>query len=153
MMDRLRIKRSTRRGSSLIEFGIVSFTLMVMVFGMFEFCRMGLVYTDLCDASRVAVRYAITHGSDRSTACGSGAGCGTSDQTASSSSICGASGVLTSYALGPLNTSNLSCSYAGLGGGPGSTVQVTVSYAYDPWFNIAPFKVTLSSTSEGVITY
>lgn len=126
---------------------------MIMVFGMFEFCRMTLVYTDLCDASRIAVRYAITHGSDRSTACSSSSGCGTSDQTASTSTICGTSGVLTSFATGPLDTSKLTCTYSGLGGGPGSTVKITASYAYDPWFNITPFKVTLSSTSEGVITY
>ena len=152
-MNQIRGKASTERGSSLVEFAIVSFTFLLCVFGLFETCRMALVYTDLCNASRVAVRYAITHGSDRSTACGSSVGCSTSDTTATSSAICGASGVLTSIAEGPLNVNSLSCTFSGLGGGPGSTVQVTVTYAYDPWFSLLPFKVTLSSTSQGVITY
>jgi Flp pilus assembly protein TadG len=147
---------SPRRGSAIVEFTLVGFTLLLMVFGMFEMCRMALVYVDLANASRVAVRYAITHGVDRTGACNSGAGCGTSDGAATASSICGASGVLTSFATGPLNTSNLSCSYSGtggLGGAVGTTVQITVSYAYDPWFTVLPLRVTLSGTSNGVITY
>jgi Flp pilus assembly protein TadG len=145
--------RKSRRGSSIVEFAIVCFVLVLVVFGVFEFCRMALVYSNLANASRVAVRYAITHGVDRSNACASGAGCNTSDSTAASSDICGTSGVLTSMAKGPLDTSKLVCSYSNLGGAVGSIVRVNVSYAYDPWFNIVPFKVTLSSTSQGVITY
>jgi len=152
-MNPIKSAVSSRRGSSLVEFAIVSFALFVMMFGMFEFCRMGLVYTDLCNASRSAVRYAITHGVDRSNACASSAGCGPSDVTATPGAICGSSGVLTSIAIGPLNTGALNCTYSGLGGGPGTTVQVNVSYVYDPWFGISPFKVTLYSTSAGVITY
>lgn len=152
-MRRRHSSLSSRRGSSLVEFSLISFTLLMLVFGMFEFCRMALVYVDLNDAARAAVRYAITHGADRSNACASSAGCTSSDQTATSSIMCGSSGVLTSIAEGPLNTSNLTCTFSGLGGSVGSTVQVTVSYPYDPWFNFLPLKVTLSSSSQGVITY
>ena len=155
-MSRTKFSLPSRRGSAIVEFALVGFTLLLVVFGVFEMCRMGLVYTDLADASRVAVRYAITHGVDRTGACNSGAGCGTSDSAATASSICGASGVLTTFATGPLTGSNLVCSYSGtggLGGAVGTTVQITVSYAYDPWFTILPLRVTLSSTSEGVITY
>jgi hypothetical protein len=149
-MDRI---KSTQRGSSIVEFAIVAFVLLLVVFGVFEFCRMALVYANLANASRVAVRYAITHGVDRTGACNSGAGCGSGDSTAASSNICGASGVLTSFAEGPLNTGNLVCTSSGLGGAVGTIVRINVSYAYDPWFNIVPYKVTLSSTSQGVITY
>jgi hypothetical protein len=152
-MNRIRSESSSRRGSSIIEFAVVAFVLLVVAFGLFEFCRMGLVYTNLANASRVAVRYAMTHGVDRSLACASGAGCGSSDGTAGSSDICGASGVLTTFAKGPLDKSRLVCTTTGLGGAVGTPVRVNVSYAYDPWFNIVPYKVTLSSTSQGVITY
>lgn len=152
-MHRTRSNLSSQRGSTIVEFALIAFLLLTVVFGLVEFCRMGLVYTDLCNASRVAVRYAITHGVDRSYACGSGAGCGSADGTASSSNICGTSGILTSYAIGLLNTANLSCTTSGLGGAVNTVVKVTVSYTYDPWFNLAPFKITLASTSQGVITY
>jgi|SRR5580700_4007879 Flp pilus assembly protein TadG len=151
-MDRIKSKRS-QRGSTIVEFAIVAFVLLLVVFGVFEFCRMALVYADLANASRVAVRYAITHGVDRTSACNSGAGCGPTDGTATASNICGTSGVLTSFADGPLNTSNLNCTYSGLGGAVGTIVRINISYAYDPWFNIVPYRVTLSSTSQGVITY
>jgi hypothetical protein len=152
-MRRIKWNDSLRRGSSMVEFAFVTFLLVMMMCCLFEFSRMALVYTDLANASRVAVRYAITHGVDRTGACSSGAGCGATDGAATASSICSSSGVLTGIATGPLNTGNLVCTYSGLGGAVGTIVRVNVSYAYDPWFNLAPFKVTLSSTSEGVITY
>lgn len=148
-----KLNSSLKRGSSIVEFAIVAFVLVLMVCGLFEFSRMALVYSDLANASRIAVRYAITHGVDRTASCNSGAGCGTTDGTAASSNICGTSGVLTTFAIGPLNTSKLVCTSSGLGGKVGTAVQINVSYAYDPWFNIVPFQVTLSSTSEGIITY
>jgi hypothetical protein len=152
-MDRIKSKLSSRRGSSLVEFAVVAIVLLTMVFAVFEFSRMALVYVNLANASRVAVRYAITHGVDRTAACSSGAGCGSTDGAAVSSDICGASGVLTSFATGPLDKSKLVCTSSGLGGAVGTIVRINVSYPYDPWFNIAPYRVTLSSTSQGVITY
>jgi Flp pilus assembly protein TadG len=149
----IKVYSSSRRGSSLVEFALVSFVLVLLTCSLFEFSRMALVYSDLANASRVAVRYAITHGVDRTAACNSSAGCGTSDGTATASDICSASGVLTGIAIGPLNKSNLVCTSSGLGGAVGTAVRINVSYAYDPWFNIVPFKVTLSSTSQGIITY
>src|SRR6266849_4152132 len=144
-MDRIKSNLSLRRGSSIVEFAVVAFVLLLVVFGMFEFCRMALVYVNLANASRVAVRYAITHGVDRTMVCSSGAGCGSTDGTAASSDICGTSGVLTSFAKGPLDASKLVCTTSGLGGAVGTAVRINVSYAYDPWFNIVPYKVTLSS--------
>ena len=152
-MGRIKSRWSSRRGSSIVEFAVVAFVLLLVVFGVFEFCRMALVYVNLANASRVAVRYAITHGVDRTAACSVGAGCGSTDETAASSDICGASGVLTTFANGPLDTSKLTCTSSGLGGAVNTTVRINVSYAYDPWFNIVPYKVTLYSTSQGVITY
>src|SRR5260370_31688693 len=152
-MDRIESNLSSRRGSSIVEFAVSAFLLLLVVFGVFEFCRMALVYANLANASRVAVRYAITHGDDRTKACNVGVGCGATDGTAASGDICGTSGVLTSIAKGPLDTSKLVCTTSGLGGATGTAVRINVSYAYDPWFNIVPDKGTLSSTSQGIITY
>ena len=152
-MNPIKSKFSSKHGSAIVEFAVVAFLLLTVVFAMFEFCRMGLVYTNLANASRVAVRYAITHGTDRSLACASFGGCGPTDGTAVSGDICGASGVLTSFALGPLDRSKLVCTYTGLGGSVGSAVRVSVTYAYDPWFSLLPLKINLTSSSQGIIVY
>jgi Flp pilus assembly protein TadG len=152
-MARRLFKSPTRRGSTVIEFALVSLLLLLVLFGVLEFSRMALVYSDLANASRVAVRYAITHGADRTNACNSSAGCGSGDGTASSTDICGTSGVLTSFATGLLDKTKLVCTNSGLGGTVGTIVRINVSYVYDPWFNIVPYHVTLSSTSQGIITY
>ncbi|MBI3696457.1 MAG: pilus assembly protein [Acidobacteria bacterium] len=147
MMLRIKSNSSARRGSSLVEFALVSFQLLLVMFAVFEFARMGLVYTDLASASRIAARYAITHGIDRSLVCCTGG----ADGMATTGDICGASGVLTTFATA-LNKANLNCTVTGVGGGVGSTVKVTVTYPYDPWV-LLPLTVTLSSTSQGIITY
>ena len=151
-MHKKGLHSQARRGSTIIEFAFIAFVLFQVSFAVFEFCRMGLVYTELAGAARVAARYAVTHGTDRTSTCNSGAGCGTADSTASSSGICGTGGVLNSV-TGLVDASKLVCTFSGLGGAPGATVQVNVSYAYDPWFNMTPFHVTLTATSQGIITY
>ncbi len=112
-----------RRGSALVEFAIVSFQLFLVVFAAIEFSRMVLVYTNIANAARVAVRSGTVHGHDRST-------------PATASEVCG---VVTNYASGGLlNTAALTC--GGTSGSriavswpdgdkkPGSRVQVTVVY-------------------------
>src|ERR1700692_544479 len=108
-MDQIKSNLSSRRGSSIVELAVVAFVLLLVVFGVFEFCRIALVYANLANASRVAARFAITHGGERTATCNSGAGCGSTDGTAASTDICGASGVLTTFAKGPLDTSKLVC--------------------------------------------
>jgi Flp pilus assembly protein TadG len=149
----IRRKNAGRRGAQLVEFTLVSLQLLVVMFAMVEFARMGLVYTSLASASRIAARYAITHGADRTMACGSSAGCGSTDGTAAVSDICGASGLVANFASA-IDFSKINCSTTGLGGNPGTTVKVTVNYPFDPWFGLLPLKgFYLSSTSSGVITY
>jgi hypothetical protein len=58
-------RKSPKRGATLIEFALVAFLLMMVIFAGFEFNRMILVYTTLASASRAGVRYAIVHGNDR----------------------------------------------------------------------------------------
>lgn len=151
----MKAKNNSERGAELIEFAVVSFMLFFVFFAVVEFGRMALVYTGLADASRIAVRYAITHGVDRGLTCSSGGGCGTTDGSATAAQICGAAGVVSNYAM-LTNSATLAanCTVTNPGGTVGSTVQVKVTYPYDPWFGLLPLgKVPLASTSAGVITY
>jgi Flp pilus assembly protein TadG len=135
-----------RRGSELVEFAIVSFLLLSVVFAVFEFARMALVYNTVANAARVAVRYASVNGA-------------TQGSPATVASVCN---VVTSYTAG-LNTSAFSCggstgSYIAVAwpdgnNQPGSRVQVTVVYHYDPFFKALPLKVNLGSTTEAYIMY
>lgn len=150
---RSRTRNANRRGITVVEFALVALELFVVMFAIVDFARAALVYTGLANASRLAVRYAITHGSDRSQACASAGGCGSTDGTAANSDICGSAGVVANFAIG-MNTANVSCTATGLGGGPGTTVKVTASYPYDPFFGFLPIKgIMLVSTSSGVVTY
>jgi Flp pilus assembly protein TadG len=135
-----------RRGSELVEFALVSFLLLTVIFALFEFARMALVYNSIANAARVAVRFATVNGADQST-------------PATQASICG---VVTSYTTG-LNNSAFTCggssgSYIAVtwpdgDNQPGSRVQVTVGYLYDPFFSTLPLNVNLGSTAEGYIMY
>jgi Flp pilus assembly protein TadG len=147
MSARKRRRAAGRRGSSLVEFALISFELLLVIFATIEFCRMVLVYTSIANSAAIGVRYATVHGGDGS--------------EASSTDICG---VVKDYAkVGTLNTANLTC--GGTSGGrivvnwldgsdtPGSRVQVTMVYPYDPFMSVLPLHVNLGSTSTGVITY
>ena len=135
-----------RRGSELVEFALVSFLLFSVIFAVFEFGRMVLVYNSIANAACVGVRFAEVHGSQRT-------------PPATQGDICA---VVTSFTAG-LNTAALTC--GGIAGSriavswpdgntkPGSRVQVTVVYRYDPFFSILPLKVNLGSTTEGYIMY
>lgn len=150
----VRKKNARRRGSELVEFALVSLQLLLVIFGVFEFARMALVYDALANSSRIAARYAITHGADRDLACASSA-CGSTDGSATAADICGAAGKVATFADGMDKAKVVAnCTVTNAGGTVGSTVQVTVTYPYDPFFGLLPLgTVTLGSTSAGVITY
>ncbi|HYM12902.1 MAG TPA: TadE family protein [Bryobacterales bacterium] len=153
-MLRSRRSSSGRRGSEIVEFALVSFELFLVLFAVIEFGRMALVYSNLASASRIGVRYAITHGIDR---LGGKGGYPVGNAPATVDDICGLTGVVVDYAkAGLINKQTLSagCTVTGpgLAGPVGSAVQVTLNYRYDPYV-LLPLKVNLSSTAEGVVTY
>ena len=134
------------RGSTMVEFSLIVFMFIIMLFGVVELGRMVLVYTTVANAARAGARYAIVHGGDLTTGA-SGPGNTTQIQT-----------VVQNYAsAGLLNTNNLTITvnYPYGTNTAGSPVSVTVTYPYDPlvnYFNSA-LSVNLGSTSEGVITF
>src|SRR5260370_20154424 len=147
-MPRVVVRRSRQRGSALIEFALVAFLLLLVMFAAIELDRMLFVYTSLADAAKAGARYAIVHGNDR---------------LASGAAVDGPSGpgddpaqVLTSvqsYTSLMINTAALTvhATYPDGTNTTASQVKVLVQYVYDPW-TVLPLGVTLSATSEGIIS-
>jgi len=139
---------ANRRGSTLVEFALVSFTLLLVIFAAFEFSRMIVVYTTVANSTRIGVRYAIVHGST-STASGVN---GPSGPGANPANVVN---VVRDYAgMGLLNLSQLTVivSYPDASKNPGCAVTVKTVYAYDPWV-VLPLRVPLGTTTQGVITF
>jgi Flp pilus assembly protein TadG len=130
------------RGQALVEFALCSLVVVALMLGVIEFGRMVLAYTTVSNAARIGVRFAMTHGSDNSAS--------TSTIQSIVKSSLGAAAIDTSSAT-------VTVSYPGsaicVGNGPGCPVIVTVSYPYQTMFTYYPIHVTLSSESEGVITF
>jgi Flp pilus assembly protein TadG len=129
-----------RQGQTLVEFAICALLAVMLMIGVIEMGRLVLVYTTVCNAARIGVRYAMVHGSDNSV---------TTAQIQS---------VVNSYlSAAAINTSSATVSVAYPGtsscSDPGCPVQVTVSYPYQPMTSYFRINVTLGSTSEGVITF
>jgi Flp pilus assembly protein TadG len=141
-------KTASRRGSTLVEFALVSFQLLLVIFAAFEFGRMILVYTSVANSARIGLRYAIVHG-NTSTASGVD---GPSGPGANPTNILN---VVKDYAkVGLLDLSKLTVtvSYPDTTNAPGSRVTVTTVYAYDPWV-LLPLHIPLGTTSQGAITF
>jgi Flp pilus assembly protein TadG len=143
---RLRRRRS-QRGSTIIEFALVAFQLVLIMLALFEFSRMVLVTTTVANAARTGVRYAIVHGSTRT---------GTGDDGPSgpgqTSSVSATVNNFARAGLLDTNRLNIAVNYPDGNSDPGSRVRVTLSYPYDP-FTVLPLGVDLRSTTEGVITF
>ncbi|MBS1798687.1 MAG: pilus assembly protein [Acidobacteria bacterium] len=149
--SRLRLRRD--EGSALVEFSLISFMFIMVLFGVVELSRMVIVYTTIANASRAGARYAIVHGYYRTGAGSTGpSGPGSTTQVET---------VVKNFAgAGLLDTTRLTItvSYPGSGtplNGPGQPVTVKVTYPYDaivPFFS-ALFGPTMGSTSEGVIMF
>jgi Flp pilus assembly protein TadG len=140
-------KRNSEHGQTLVEFALIAFLLFFVIFAVVEMERMLLVYTTVANAARGGVRYAIVHGKDRT-----GSGVDGPSTPASYDQVKNTVKALAGAGL--INTANLTVTVNYLDGNnsPGSRVSVNASYPYDP-FTALPLTVTLSSLSEGVITF
>jgi Flp pilus assembly protein TadG len=144
VMDRSR----EDRGSSLIEFALISVMFVILLASVVEMGRMVLVYTTIANAARAGARYAIVHGADQTVSpSGPGNPCTCPDVKT----------VVKNFAsAGLLNTSALTITVSYPNGNTaGSLVTVTVAYRYDPFVNYFStlLNKTLGSTSQGIITY
>jgi Flp pilus assembly protein TadG len=141
-----RITRS--RGTSLIEFSLCAFLLIMVLLSMVEMGRLVLLYTTVTNAARAAARYAIVHGNNRT---GSGID-GPSGPAANPAQVVQ---VATNFAS-ILNTSALvvAVTYPGGTNSVGSLVTVAVSCPYNPLLGYFPLgTIQLRNTSQGVIVF
>jgi Flp pilus assembly protein TadG len=140
MARKCTLDRSSQRGSSIIEFLVICMTLLFLMFAGIEMDRLLMVYTNLADVARAATRYAAVHGADNSV---------------STTTI---QGYVTNRAMG-INTGLLAVTVTYPDSGStaiGSRVKVSVSYPYDPWFNLLPSgfaSLNVKASSEGTITW
>jgi Flp pilus assembly protein TadG len=137
------------RGSSLIEFALISFMFVILLAGIVEMGRMVLVYTTIANAARAGARYAIVHGADQTVSpSGPGNPC-TCPNVKTVVKNFASGGLLSTSAL------TITVSYPNGDNQAGSPVTVKVMYAYDPFVNYfgTLLNKTLGSTSQGVITY
>jgi Flp pilus assembly protein TadG len=141
----VRVEWRSRRGQALVEFAMSVLIALLLIFAGVEFCRIMLVYTTLADAARLGARYAITHGTIP----------GTTSPNASTIQS-GVQAVVEKF-LAPgtvnINTALISTSFPNGSTTPGNAVQVNVSYPYNLLVSRLPINVTLSTTSEGIITW
>ena len=146
-------KPSSERGAGLVEFAIVAFTLLMLLFAGIELDRMLFVYSNLADAAKAGVRYAITHGNNKTVGA-----CTATDNAAIVT-------VVKNYLTGIDKTKvspdftvdvtygNATGSPLSGGNGTGDPVTVAVKYKYDPWVAIPGLKVPLGATARGIITF
>jgi Flp pilus assembly protein TadG len=142
-------RRYTSAGSTLVEFSLCIFLLMIVLLSIVEMSRMVLVYTAVSNAARAAARYAIVHGSSRT---GGGVD-GPSGPGANPPQVVQ---VATNFARASLiDPSRLTVTVAYTGGNNvGNSVQVGVSYSYDPFIGLIPVgNIPLSNVSRGVIVF
>lgn len=140
----------SEEGSALIEMSLITVMFILVLLSVVEVGRMVLVYTTVANAARAGARYAIVHGSDRTTSGvngPSGPGSTTQIQT-----------VVKNFASGGLLTTSLltiNVSYPDGTNTPGSRVNVQVAYQYDPLVSYfrRSLGVTVGTTSEGVIVF
>lgn len=154
-MTRRRDRARSEDGNTMVEFSLISVMFIMLLLGVVEMGRMILVYTTIAHAAKYGSRYAIVHGYFQS---------GTTSTTATVTAI--QTQVQNFSGIAPLKTSSVGVtvtyptySYSGNTycgtNAVGCPVQVKVTYPFTPllgYFN-SMLSVTLSSTSEGIITY
>jgi Flp pilus assembly protein TadG len=124
------------RGQALPEFAVVGLVLLTLLFGVLVLGMAVYSYSFVSYAAREAARYAIVHGAKSSNPA--------SAATIQNYVVNEASGldpdkITVSTTWNPNNN-------------PGSVVKVTVSYSFQPFFPLAATPITLSTSSQMVIS-
>ena len=141
-------RRRLSRGSTLIEFALCAFLLVILLLSVVEMGRMILVYTTVTNAARAGSRYAIVHGSTRT---GSGVD-GPSGPGNDPPEVVQAVKNFASAGALDVTRLNITVTYPN-GNDIGDPVNVTVVYPYDPMINYLPLSVPLSNSTRGVIVF
>jgi Flp pilus assembly protein TadG len=147
-------RQHRQRGQAAVEFALVVVFLVVLLVSILEMTMFIYTYAALTNAAKEGVRYAIVHGAS--------AGATVTDTVKSLSTPCAtaASGSLLStvqkYAALSLHNGSsiaINACYPDGDNKPGSAVQVSVSYPYQPIFGLRWASVTVSANSVGRIAF
>ena len=150
----------SQRGQSAIEFALMIVILVVLLVGMLELTMFVYTYSVLADAAKEGVRYAIVHGASGTSPAGpTGLPQTSASWTTCSSSDSGSDSVVSAVqhyaALSLHSTSAISVSvcYPDKSNSPGSAVEVSVNYLYQPLFGLGWPKVNVAANSAGRIMF
>jgi len=125
-----------QKGSALIEFALVFSVFFMIVFGFIQFSLMLFTFNNATYASRVAVRYAVVHGS-------------TATYTCTSTDI---SNIVSPLLWGAPSGSTTVTTTWSPNNTPGSTVSINVAIQYAPKLPFFPAKIfPLGTTARGII--
>ena len=147
-----RATRFTRadHGTALLEFTLSVWTLLAVVFLIFEFCMSVYTYSVLSNAAREGIRYAVVHGTDSGRCSGPSSGCG--DSTGSNITA-----VVNSYAavsFHDISGMTVTPFWPDGTSTPASRVIVTITYPYIPYLQVPGFNApTMKVTAEGRIVF
>ncbi len=139
-----------RSGQGLVEFSVVALLTVIMLLFVVEMARIVLISTTVANAARAGVRYAIVHGSTRSTGAALDNASGPGNNPAQVLTV-----VRNFASSGPLTTSLLvvTVTYPGASNAPGQSVNVTVVYPYDPLTTYFSKTLRLGSAAQGIIVF
>lgn len=150
-MNQRRSTRQEQKGQAMVEFLLSLMMLMIFIFFCFEIFMMVYSYNVLADAAKEGVRTAIISGSRSATPAGPTSG-GSSDCSTNIAPVEAAVrryAVLTFHDVSAM-TVNV-CYLDGNNAAP-SRVQVTVHYAYRPYFKL-PLTPTINAAAMGRIVH
>jgi Flp pilus assembly protein TadG len=129
-------------GQAAVEFALVVVSLVIVLISILEMTMFVYTYVALTNLAKEGVRYAVVHGSSAA------------NPSASSDVAKWVNTRFGSTSLHQLSGNNISVTYPdGNSNSPGSRVQVTVRYPYQPIFGLRWASVTISANSVGRIMF
>lgn len=139
-----------RGGQGLVEFSVVALLTVIMLLFVVEMGRIVLVSTAVANAARAGVRYAIVHGSTRSS------GAAANNASGPGANPAQVVAVVKNFASTGLLTSSLlviNVTYPGNSNAPGQSVNITVVYPYNPLTTYFSSTLRLGSAAQGIIVF
>jgi len=145
----MQMKSASEKGQAMVEFMLSLVIVMFFIFAIFETMTMLYSYNAIANAAKEGVRYAVVSGSNSATPLGptTGTGSDCSTNVAPVRNYVVRYAGLTFHDISAI-TVNV-CYLDGTNVAP-NRVQVTVQYAYKPYFNV-PLTPTIYAASEGRI--
>jgi len=135
--------RRDERGQAIIEFALVVGFLVILLVSILEMSLFLYTYATLTDAAKEGVRYAVVHGSSATS----------QSEPGSTQSVVNAVQTYTAVSLHTIPNTDVQVNYLDDNNSPGSRVQVSVNYPFQPLFLVNWASVTISATSVGRIQF